>query len=122
MKLVAALTMIVGSLVVVAPAGAETATNPAPDYARPSAWLCLPGRADACTADQRATIVNADGSRRIEPFKADPAPKFDCFYVYPTVSLEPTPNASGRETAAETTVAAFQAARFTKHCRVYAPL
>lgn len=104
-----------------APTPAPTLAPP-PDYAQDSAWLCRPGRSDACAADQTATIINADGSRRTEAFKPDADPKFDCFYVYPTVSTEPTPNASGRQTLAETVVAAFQAARFTRHCRVFAPL
>jgi hypothetical protein len=117
MVAIAAITLAASAV----PAEAAEAA-PAPDYRQDSAWLCRPGRADACTADQRATIINADGTRSIEPFVPDPAAKFDCFYVYPTVSNEPTPNASGRETEAERTVAAFQAARFARHCRVFAPL
>lgn len=105
-----------------APASPAPLLAPAPDYKQDAAWLCRPGRADACTANQDATIINADGSRQVESFAADPKPVFDCFYVYPTVSNEPTPNASGKETAAERQVAAFQAARFARHCRVFAPL
>lgn len=105
-----------------APACAQSEPAPAPDYSTDAAWLCRPGRSDGCTADQRATVIQPDGSRAIEAFTPDPDPKFDCFYVYPTVSIEPTPNASGRLTGAEKAVAAFQAARFTQHCRVFAPL
>ena len=102
-----------------APAPAATAT---PDYTDAQNWLCRPGRADACAADQSATIVKPDGSRRIEPFTAAKDPTFDCFYVYPTVSLDPTPNSDMNAGPEEKIVAAFQAARFTKHCRVFAPL
>ena len=47
-----------------APTPAPTLAPP-PDYAQDSAWLCRPGRSDACAADQTATIINADGSREI---------------------------------------------------------
>ncbi|MGJ3647527.1 DUF3089 domain-containing protein [Sphingomonas sp. GlSt437] len=116
--------LLIALLAIAAPTPlvAQGAPAPAPDYANPDTWLCRPGRADSCTADQSATVIKADGSRSIEAFAADPSAKFDCFYVYPTVSIEPTPNASGRLTGAEKQVAAFQAARFTKHCRVFAPL
>lgn len=95
---------------------------PAPDYKNGASWLCLPGRADPCAANQDATIIAANGTRTIETFKPDPAPKFDCFYVYPTVSLDPTPNSDLIPGAEEKAVAAIQAARFAKHCRVFAPL
>ena len=66
--------------------------------------------------------MKADGSRSIETFTATADAKFDCFYVYPTVSLDPTPNSDMVAGQEEKLVAAFQAARFTKHCRVFAPL
>ena len=95
---------------------------PKPDYADKATWLCLPGRADACSADQSATIVAANGSQTVEAFKPAADPKFDCFYVYPTVSLDPTPNSDMNAGLEERTVATFQAARFAKYCRVFAPL
>ena len=101
------------------PPAAPTAT---PDYGKPENWLCRPGRADPCSADQSATIVKADGSRSVETFTATKDAKFDCFYVYPTVSLDPTPNSDMKAGSEENLVAAFQAARFRKHCRVFAPL
>lgn len=126
MKLLAALALVTLAL----PAAAQTAPaaptsaspSPAPDYRQNASWLCRPGRSDACTANQEATVINADGSRSIEKFAADSHPKFDCFYVYPTVSLDPTPNSDMTIGPDETMVAAFQAARFTKHCRVFAPM
>ena len=94
----------------------------APDYGKPESWLCRPGRTDPCSADQNATIVKPNGSRRTESFTATTDAKFDCFYVYPTVSLDPTPNSDMNAGPEENGIAAFQAARFTKHCRVFAPL
>ena len=96
--------------------------SPAPDYKQDSAWLCRPGRADACSANQDVTIIKADGKRKIEKFKPAVAPQFDCFYVYPTVSNDPTPNSDMTPGPEENAVAAFQAARFGSKCRVFAPL
>jgi hypothetical protein len=123
MKLIAAVALMIAPLLAL-PAAAQTtdAPSPAPDYTQDASWLCRPGRVDACWANQDATIINADGTRRIETFKADHAPKFDCFYVYPTVSPQPTINSDMIAGPAEKQVAAYQAARFAKHCRVYAPL
>jgi hypothetical protein len=95
---------------------------PAPDYNTDAGWLCLPGRQDACTVDQNVTVITAEGKRKVVKFKADPAPRFDCFYVYPTVSLDPTPNSDLNIGPEEKQVAASQAARFAAKCRVYAPL
>lgn len=105
-------------------AAAQTppAPAPAPDYGRAENWLCRPGVADACDATQDATVIRADGTRSVEKFAATVDPKFDCFYVYPTVSLDPTPNSDLIPGAEEKTVAAFQAGRFSKHCRVFAPM
>ena len=93
-----------------------------PDYTHPQNWLCRPGRADPCSADQSATIVKTDGSRSLERFTPAKDARFDCFYVYPTVSMDRTPNSDMQAGPEENSVAAFQAARFTKYCRVFAPL
>lgn len=103
-------------------APAMASPSPAPDYAQDAAWLCRPGRADACTANQDVTVVRADGKQKIERFHKADAPAFDCFYVYPTVSMDPTPNSDMTAGPEENHVAAFQAARFTAKCRVFAPL
>jgi hypothetical protein len=105
-----------------APPGPPPVIIPAPDYNADAGWLCLPGRQDACAVDQNVTVITGDGKRKVVKFKADPAPKYDCFYVYPTVSLDPTPNSDLNIGPEEKQVAASQAARFTAKCRVYAPL
>jgi hypothetical protein len=94
----------------------------APDYTQDSAWLCRPGRTDACSANQDVTVIQANGKRKIEKFKPAPGPQFDCFYVYPTVSNDPTPNSDMNPGLEEKLVAASQAARFAAKCRVFAPL
>jgi hypothetical protein len=93
------------------------------DYSKPETWLCLPGRAsDACTVDQSTTSVATDGKLTAVPFKAAKDPGIDCFYVYPTVSTDTTPNSDMVIDEAERRVVAVQFARFTSVCRPFAPM
>ena len=48
--------------------------------------------------------------------------RFDCFYVYPTVSTEPSLNADLTIGPAEIDAAVQQASRFSQLCRVWAPM
>ncbi|QNG19956.1 DUF3089 domain-containing protein [Rhodococcus triatomae] len=84
-----------------APRAADTdTTEPPPDT---TTWLCRPsGPDDPCGGRSGAPI--------------------DCFYVYPTVSLQPTPNATLDATPEVRGVAALQAAPFGEHCNVWAPV
>src|SRR5262245_43670661 len=66
-------------------------TQPPNNYAQDASWLCRPGRQDACSVDLTTTIVRADGSLTREEWKPNPDAPIDCFYVYPTVSTDPTP-------------------------------
>jgi hypothetical protein len=95
---------------------------PAPDYKTDAGWLCRPGRQDACAVDQNVTVIAANGKAKIVKFKPTSEPRYDCFYVYPTVSLDPTPNSDLNIGPEERQVAASQAARFTAKCRVFAPM
>ena len=92
------------------------------DYTDPAHWLCRPGRADACAANLDATIIAADGSMTHEAYHADPDAPIDCFYVYPTVSHEPTGNADWAIDSDITFVAVQQFARFGARCRLFAPV
>jgi hypothetical protein len=47
---------------------------------------------DSCAVDLSTTIVAANGKFKKESFKAARNPPIDCFYVYPTVSLDQTGN------------------------------
>jgi hypothetical protein len=49
-------------------------------------------------------------------------PTFDCFYVYPTVSEQPTTLSNRQIDPEEQSVALDQAARYSQYCRVYAPM
>jgi hypothetical protein len=107
---------------IAAPAAAQTSPLPTPDYTQDATWLCRPGRSDPCASNQDITVIRADGKRKIEKLRADALIPFDCFYVYPTVSMDPTPNSDMSAGPEEIAVATSQAARFGQHCRVFAPL
>ena len=92
------------------------------DYASPDVWLCRPGRSDACSGPQDATRVAVDGTLTREVFHAAKNPPIDCFYVYPTVSNEPTANSDLSITLAEKNVVNAQFARFASQCRLFAPM
>jgi hypothetical protein len=94
----------------------------ATDYADPAVWLCRPGRQDACSAPQDATIVAVNGSLTREVFHSAKNPAIDCFYVYPTVSNEPGGNSDLTITGAEKNVVNAQFARFAAKCRLFAPM
>lgn len=98
------------------------AAQDAPDYRDEANWLCRPGRQDACTQNIDATVIASDGTRRVEKFAAAKDPKFDCFYVYPTVSLDPTPNSDLVPGPEERRVAMIQVERFAAQCRIFAPV
>jgi hypothetical protein len=76
----------------------------------------------ACDIDMSATIVEPDGSMRREAWAHDPKAEIDCFYVYPTVAADTTPNSDMIPGAEERMVVQRQLARFGKVCRVFAPL
>ena len=92
------------------------------DYSDGKNWLCRPGRQDACAVDMTATIIKADGSMTRDTWTADAKAPIDCFYVYPTVSTDPTPNSDMVADPAEMNVIRQQFARFASRCRPYAPL
>jgi Protein of unknown function (DUF3089) len=105
-----------------APPPLASAVAAANDYSKAEAWLCRPGRSDACSVDLGATIVAADGTLKNEDFRADPDAAIDCFYLYPTVSLDETPNSDMTPGPEERNVVKKQFARFGAVCRLYAPL
>ncbi len=92
------------------------------NYGDDKSWLCRPGRQDACAVDLTTTVVKADGKLSREKWAADPNAPIDCFYVYPTVSTDPTPNSDMIADPAELNVIRQQFARFASKCRPYAPL
>ena len=86
-------------------------------------WLCRPGLADnPCTGDQTTTYVKPDGASHVSRPKPLKPPPVDCFYLYPTVSNQPTQNATQTADLEIRSIAKYQAQRFSQRCRVYAPL
>ncbi len=92
------------------------------DYSKGDTWLCRPGRQDACTVDLTTTVVAANGKLKPEKWAANPQAPIDCFYVYPTVSNDQTPNSDMNAGPEEMSVIRAQFARFGSQCRVFAPL
>ena len=104
-----------------APVAAQ-APVPAPDYAKESSWLCLPGRADTCSTPLPTTALNPNGYGSVGRNEVAKDPPIDCFYVYPTVSNDRGMNSDlspGRE---EKLAAETQFARFASVCRPFAPV
>jgi Protein of unknown function (DUF3089) len=87
-------------------------------------WLCKPGqKPDPCTPGLSTTVFSPTLTQlRVEHPKAVAHPAIDCFYVYPTVSGQPTGNANLEIDPEERSIALYQAARYSQYCRVYAPM
>ena len=107
---------IVGSLL--APAASR-----AGDGREDVVWLCKPGaQPNPCRESLETTVTSPEGETRVVTPTLARRPKFDCFYVYPTVSEQPRVNADRTIEPQQTAIARHQAARFSRHCRVYAPV
>jgi hypothetical protein len=113
--------------------GSSASGSASPNSASPSnapslapddtVWLCKPGLAgNPCEGSLDATVVEADGTSRVEPAAPAADPPIDCFYVYPTVSRQTTVNADLTIEEEERGVAIAEAARFSQVCQVYAPM
>jgi hypothetical protein len=116
---------VVRALLLAALACALITPSPAPASAAPGVrWLCRPGlKADPCTPGLETTRISAAGDV-LDTFTppATAAPRVDCFYVYPTVSNQPRPQATLRVDPELRSIARFQAARYGSECRIFAPL
>jgi Protein of unknown function (DUF3089) len=89
----------------------------------PTVWLCRPGLAEnPCESDLTATVVQPNGKQSVDHAKSAKHPRVDCFYVYPTVSAQPSTNADLTVDPEETAIAELQASRFSQVCRVFAPM
>lgn len=105
-------------------AAALAAASSSAAAAMPTTWLCRPGLANnPCTPSLTTTQISPTGAilGTTSP-KRDANPAFDCFYVYPTVSDQQTLTATLRVDPEQRSVALYQAARYSQHCRVYAPV
>ena len=102
---------------------ATATASPRTDYSVAANWLCKPGIAsNACDVNLDATIVKADGSTTLEKFTPNPNAPIDCFYVYPTVSLDPFTQSDLVPGPEELNVVKAQFARLGSQCRLFAPM
>ena len=87
-------------------------------------WLCRPGLPNnPCEPDLTTTRYDANGKViGVQHVKQAKHPKIDCFYVYPTVSDQPTPTADFTVDPVLRSIALYQAARYSSECRVFAPV
>ena len=87
-------------------------------------WLCKPGKADnPCDVSLSTTLLSPTGKKLgVRHIKPPRRPKFDCFYVYPTVSDQKTATANFNIDPELRSIALYQAARYSSDCRVYAPV
>jgi hypothetical protein len=114
MRLRAALLAAGVALVATAVAGADV-----PHW---NVWLCRPGlKVNYCNTDLSTTVFWPDGTNSTIKINDAKTP-IDCFYVYPTVSLERRGNADLKIQTEEKATAIAQAARFSQVCRVFAPV
>jgi hypothetical protein len=103
------------------PSSATAAGSPRDRWG--TVWLCRPGLADnPCAAPLTATVVPVRGATHVERVPSSSKPAVDCFYVYPTISDEPTINANLAIGFRQRLVALAQASRFSQVCRVFAPV
>jgi Protein of unknown function (DUF3089) len=111
----AALVAVAAALSVAAAAASGSAPS--------TLWLCQPGQAaDPCATSLTTTVIAANGTRTTQLAEPAKSSKFDCFYVYPTVSTETSTNSDLQIQPAERDVAEAQASRFSQVCRVWAPM
>lgn len=90
-------------------------------YAGTTNWICHPDRDDDECRDVRTTVVEPDGTRRIDDLEPAEDPAFDCFYVYPTTSADPEVNSDLEVDDSEIDTVRAQVARYSSVCRVFAP-
>src|SRR3954471_12433545 len=102
------------ALALVAPAGAGAKV----------VWLCKPGmRANPCEPSLTTTVFSPAAKRvAVQHVQRAKRRRADCFYVYPTVSDQQRPQATQVVDAVLRSIALQQAARYSRDCRVFAPV
>ncbi len=87
-------------------------------------WLCNPEIKDNPCLSSLSTAVKKSNNVTVTTidYKPDYNAPIDCFYVYPTVSAQPTGNAAERIGPSEKAAAYAQASMFSRVCKVYAPI
>ena len=97
---------------------------PAMARAEDTTWICKPGQADdlcAGTIDGQTSPPPGEEAEPLSYTRPDDAP-VDCFYLYPTQSEQPGPNANLDKDPPIRRVVVQQARMFSSVCDVYAPM
>jgi hypothetical protein len=105
--------LVISVLILAAPSAASAKTN----------WLCKPSlKNNPC--DMRIDVARYTTDGRLLGTDDPPRTRrrIDCFYVYPTVSQQPTPTANRRVDPEIRSIVRYQAARYGTTCRVFAPV
>jgi Protein of unknown function (DUF3089) len=100
------------------------AIAPAQAAAEDTVWICKPGQADdlcAGTIDGATSPPPGQSSQPLGYTRPADAP-VDCFYLYPTQSEQPGPNADLAKDPPIRRVVVQQARMFSSVCDVYAPM
>jgi hypothetical protein len=110
----------------------EVTTTEAPDelypdhepdlYAGTDNWICHPELDDDPCRDIEGTVIDPAGERSNDGLEPADEPAFDCFYAYPTTSMDPGPNSDLEADDSEITTVVAQVARYSSVCRVFAPV
>jgi hypothetical protein len=87
-------------------------------------WLCKPGqKANPCEPSLKSTVFSPSGERLgVQNSRRESRRRADCFYVYPTVSDQQRPQATQVVDDVLRSIALYQAARYSRDCRVFAPV
>lgn len=112
--------LVLAAALAASPAPAQAPA--APDYSKPTTWLCLPGRSDVCSKPLPTVALNPNGygSNGLSTVAEDPP--IDCFFVYATASRDSGMNSDLSPDSAETASVQKEFARFTRACRPFAPI
>jgi len=125
--------LLLAGLLAATPLAAQQATPPATmpehgdtapvDYSKPASWACRPGVDDGtCSANLDAVKIDTANNRTPAPHIVLKDAPVDCFYVYPTASLDTTMFSDLVLDEKERQSIHGQAARLTARCRLFVPI
>lgn len=111
-------------------ASAANTTNPFPGYSSAlytgtSNWLCHPdlfGSSNVCNNNFDSTAVAADATPTTLRYTPAAVAQVDCFYVYPTTSIDLAGNSDLNDDLQEQQTTALQFGRYGQVCRQFAPV
>ena len=61
-------------------------------YAPPTSWICRADTNDVCDQPAPMTAVASNGTLTVQDYSVSADAPIDCFYVYPTISVDDTYN------------------------------